>query len=74
MFNTIILLNFIYALISGVISMGLMGFAFWLFNKKTSFSLNTQLRDGNIAVALVLLGIFIGIGITTGLTIGLAVN
>lgn len=74
MFNIVILLNFLYALISGLMSMGIMGMAFWLFNKKTNFSLNNELKNGNIAVALVLLGIFIGIGLTTGLTIGLAVN
>lgn len=74
MFSTIILLNFLYALISGLMSMGLMSLAFWIFNKKTDFPLNRELRNGNIAVAIVLLGIFIGLGLATGLTIGLAVN
>lgn len=71
---TIMLLNILYALIGGGMSLGLMGLSFWLFNKKTDFSLNRELRNGNIAVSLVLLGIFIGIGLSTGLVIGLGLN
>lgn len=71
---TIMILNMLYALVGGGISLGLMGAAFWLFNKKTSFSLNNELKTGNIAVALVLLGIFIGLGLSTGLVIGMGLN
>ena len=45
----------------------------WL-DKMTPFNTHEELSKGNIAVGLVVAGIFIGLGLAVGLVIGLGVN
>ncbi|MBF0471449.1 MAG: DUF350 domain-containing protein [Gammaproteobacteria bacterium] len=53
-------------------------FFMWLgcrvFNHMLSFNISEELRKGNIAVGLMIMGIFVGIGIANGLVIGLGLN
>ena len=45
-----------------------------LFNHTVNFSIGKELKDGNTAVGLMVMGMFIGIGIALGLVIGLGLN
>ena len=42
-----------------------------LFNRMVSFNISDELAKGNIAVGLMVMGLFIGIGIALGMVIGL---
>jgi uncharacterized membrane protein YjfL (UPF0719 family) len=69
-----IILNFIYAAIGGVMTIAFMWFGCKLFNSTVCFNINDELSKGNVAVGLMISGLFIGIGIATGLVIGLGLN
>ena len=53
-------------------------FFMWLgckiFNHMVCFNISEELSKGNIAVGLMMMGIFIGIGVANGLVIGLGLN
>jgi uncharacterized membrane protein YjfL (UPF0719 family) len=42
-----------------------------MFGKMCSFNISDELGKGNIAVGLMVMGLFIGIGIALGMVIGL---
>ncbi|MBE9525425.1 MAG: DUF350 domain-containing protein [Proteobacteria bacterium] len=67
-------LNVLYACMGGVLTLFFMWFGCRLFSHTVSFSIPDQLAKGNIAVGLMLMGMFIGIGTALGLTIGLGLN
>lgn len=69
-----LLLNFIYAILGGFITLGFMWFGCKLFNHTVNFSIGKELKAGNTAVGLMVMGMFIGIGIALGLVIGLGLN
>ena len=68
------ILNVLYACMGGVLTLFFMWFGCRLFSHIVSFSIPEQLAQGNIAVGLMLMGMFIGIGTALGLTIGLGLN
>ncbi len=70
----IILLNFIYAVIGALLTIGFMLIGYWLFDKVTHFNTSEQLAQGNVAVGIVVGSIFIGLGIAIGLVIGMGLN
>jgi len=45
-----------------------------MFNKMVSFNISDELGKGNVAVGLMVMGIFIGLGISLGLVIGLGLS
>jgi uncharacterized membrane protein YjfL (UPF0719 family) len=45
-----------------------------VFSHIVSFSIPEKLAEGNIAVGLMIMGMFIGIGSAMGLVIGLGLN
>lgn len=45
-----------------------------MFNKMVDFNISDELGKGNIAVGLMVMGIFIGLGISLGLVIGLGLS
>jgi uncharacterized membrane protein YjfL (UPF0719 family) len=51
-----------------------MWFACKVFSHIVNFSIPDQLSKGNIAVGVMIMGIFVGIGIALGLVIGLGLN
>ncbi len=69
-----ILLNFVYAIIGGFVTIFFMWFGFKLFDRLTHFDTSEEIAKDNRAVGLVVMGIFIGVGIAIGLVIGMGLN
>ena len=73
-FDLIMVRNFLYAIFGvlvGVISAVL---TYKLINRTTSFDIPNELEKGNLAVGIVVGGIFIMIGLIVGLIIGMSLN
>jgi uncharacterized membrane protein YjfL (UPF0719 family) len=71
---TAMIVNFIYCLIGGVLTLLFMYFGYKWFDRFTTFDTSDQLAKDNRAVGLVVMGIFIGVGVAIGLVIGLGLN
>lgn len=72
--DLIMIRNFIYAIVGvlvGVISSVL---TYKLINRTTHFDIPNELEKGNLAVGVVVGGIFIMIGLIVGLIIGMSLN
>ncbi|MBE9559359.1 MAG: DUF350 domain-containing protein [Proteobacteria bacterium] len=69
-----IILNFIYVVFGGFLTLFFMKFSCTMFNRMVSFNISDELGKGNIAVGLMVMGIFIGVGISLGLVIGLGLS
>lgn len=69
-----ILLNFIYAALGGFLTIWFMRMGCRSFNKIVTFNISDELAKGNVAVGLMIAGMFIGIGIASGLVIGLGLS
>ncbi len=69
-----ILLNFIYAIFGGLLTIFFMWFGCKVFSHIVNFSIPEGLKNGNLAVGVMIMGIFIGIGTALGLVIGLGLN
>ncbi|MBI2382911.1 MAG: DUF350 domain-containing protein [Gammaproteobacteria bacterium] len=69
-----VILNLAYACVGG--ALGLIGswMAGRLFSNIMGFKIRDELKAGNVAVGLAVMGIFIGSGICMGLIIGLSLN
>ena len=73
-FDIIMIRNFLYAIVGvcvGVISSVL---TYKLINRTTMFDIPKELEKGNLAVGVVVSGIFIMIGLIVGLIIGMSLN
>ena len=70
----IILLNFFYAVIGALLTIGFMLIGYRLFDKITHFNTSEQLAQSNVAVGIVVGSIFIVLGIAIGLVIGMGLN
>lgn len=70
----VILLNLLYAVIGGAGAILFMYVGFKVLDHVTRFDTNDQLADGNMAVGVVVAGMFVGIGVAVGLVIGLGLN
>ena len=71
---TAMLVNFIYSVIGGVLTLLFMYFGYKWFDRFTAFDTSDQLARDNRAVGLVVMGIFVGVGVAIGLVIGLGLN
>ncbi len=71
-FNTI--LQFVYGIGGVVIGIAAAIIAYRLFNRVTHFHIATELEKGNLAVGVVVCGIFIMIGLIVGVIIGMSFN
>ena len=69
-----ILLNFLYVILGGFLTIAFMKLGCSSFNKYFNFNISDELAKGNVAVGLMISGMFVGIGIATGLVIGLGLN
>ncbi len=69
-----IILNFIYVVFGGILTLVFMKFSCSMFNRMVNFNISDELGKGNIAVGLMVMGIFIGVGISLGLVIGLGLS
>ena len=69
-----LILNFIYVMFGGMLTLLFMKFSCTMFNRMVNFNISDELGKGNIAVGLMVMGIFIGVGISLGLVIGLGLS
>lgn len=69
-----IILNLIYAVIGGFVTLSFMYIGYKIFDKLTDFDTSKELAKDNRAVGMVVLGIFVGVGVAIGLVIGLGLN
>ncbi|HEB81531.1 MAG TPA: DUF350 domain-containing protein [Gammaproteobacteria bacterium] len=69
-----IILNFIYVMLGGILTLLFMKFSCSMFNRMVNFNISDELAKGNVAVGLMVMGLFIGIGIALGLVIGLGLS
>lgn len=69
-----IILNLIYVVVGGALTLMFMWLGCKMFNHLVSFNIGDQLAKGNVAVGLMMMGMFIGIGTALGLVIGLSMN
>jgi uncharacterized membrane protein YjfL (UPF0719 family) len=69
-----LILNFVYVIFGGVLTLLFMKFSCTMFNRMVNFNISDELGKGNIAVGLMVMGIFIGVGISLGLVIGLGLS
>lgn len=69
-----IILNFIYVILGGLLTLFFMKVGCSTFNKMVCFDISEELSKGNVAVGLMVMGLFIGIGIALGLVIGLGLS
>ena len=69
-----IVLNFLYVVLVGVMTLLLMKLGCSMFNKIVNFNISDELGKGNIAVGLMVMGLFIGVGTALGLVIGLGLS
>jgi len=69
-----VFLNIIYTCLGGGLTLLFMWLGCKLFSHIVNFSIPDQLREGNQAVGLMIMGMFIGIGTAMGLVIGMGLN
>jgi len=69
-----IFLNLVYATFGSALSLLISWAASAIFEQRMGFRLKTKLAEGNLAVGIVMLGIFVGNGIGMGIIIGLSLN
>jgi uncharacterized membrane protein YjfL (UPF0719 family) len=68
------IVNLVYSIIGGFLTLLFMYFGYKMFDKFTDFNTSNELAKDNKAVGLVVLGIFVGVGVAIGLVIGLGLN
>lgn len=73
-YETPLFLNTLYAM--GGVILGIVAaiVTYRLFNRITHFDIPRELEKGNLAVGVVVCGIFIMIGLIVGLIIGMSLN
>ena len=71
---SIIVINFVYAILGAVLTIVFMAVGFRVFNRLTPFDTHDELAKGNVAVGIVVGSIFVGVGVAMGLVIGLGLN
>jgi len=71
---SIILLNFVYAILGGIITIFFMYVGYKIIDHLTKLDTSAELAKGNQAVGAMVQGMFIGIGVAVGLVIGLGLN
>ena len=73
-YDLIMLRNFIYAIVGVIVGMLASVGTYKLVNKSTHFDIPNELEKGNLAVGVVVGGIFVMIGLIVGLIIGMSLN
>lgn len=73
-YDLIMVRNFIYAIFGVIVGMISSIGTYMLINKTTHFDIPNELEKGNLAVGVVVGGIFIMIGLIVGLIVGMSLN
>lgn len=66
--------NMLYAILGAIVLIVACWIAGHVATKAFKFKISEQLREGNVAVGLAVLGIFMGLGIGLGLVISASMN
>ncbi len=69
-----VVINLLYAALGGVMLIFFNWIAGFVFRTVMGYSVREEIKKGNLAVGLVMMGIFIGLGIGLGLVIGMGMN
>jgi uncharacterized membrane protein YjfL (UPF0719 family) len=69
-----LLLNLLYTCMGGALTLLFMWVGCKVFSHIVNFSIPVKLAEGNMAVGLMIMGMFIGIGVAMGLVIGMGLN
>ena len=69
-----LILNMLYACMGGFLTLLFMWLGCKVFSHIVNFSIPDKLAEGNLAVGMMIAGMFIGIGTALGLVIGLGLN
>lgn len=72
--DPIMIRNFVYAIVGVLVGMISSIITYKLVNRSTHFDIPKELEKGNLAVGMVVAGIFIMIGLIVGLIIGMSLN
>jgi uncharacterized membrane protein YjfL (UPF0719 family) len=72
--DIIMLRNFLYAILGVIVGVIASVLTYKLINRTTLFDIPRELEKGNLAVGVVVSGIFIMIGLIVGLIIGMSLN
>jgi len=73
-FDPIMVHNFVYAIFGVLVGIFSSIGTYKLVNRSTHFDIPKELEKGNLAVGVVVGGIFIMIGLIVGLIIGMSLN
>ena len=73
-FDIIMVRNFLYAILGVIVGVFSSVLTYKLINRATMFDIPRELEKGNLAVGVVVGGIFIMIGLIVGLIIGMSLN
>jgi len=71
---TAMIVNFIYSILGGVLTLLFMYFGYKWFDRFTKFDTSDELAKDNKAVGLVVMGIFVGVWLAIGLVVGPELN
>lgn len=71
---TAMIVNFVYSIMGGILTLLFMYIGYKWFDKFTDFNTSNELAKDNRAVGMVVMGMFIGVGVAVGLVIGLGLN
>lgn len=69
-----VFLNIIYTIVGGSLTLLFMWIGCRVFSHIVSFNVGEEMAKGNVAVGIMMGGIFVGIGIAMGLVIGMGLN
>ncbi len=72
--DMIMIRNFLYAILGVIVGVFSSVLTYKLINRTTLFDIPRELEKGNLAVGVVVGGIFIMIGLIVGLIIGMSLN
>ena len=72
--TSLILAKFLYVILGGIMTLIFMKISCSMFNRMCKFNISNELGKGNVAVGLMVMGLFIGIGIAFGLVFGLGLG
>jgi uncharacterized membrane protein YjfL (UPF0719 family) len=72
--DIIMIRNFLYAILGVIVGVLSSVLTYQLINRMTVFDIPKELEKGNLAVGVVVGGIFIMIGLIVGLIIGMSLN
>lgn len=70
----IMLMNLFYAVGGSAIALFFMILGYKIFDRITPFDTALHLKEGNIAIGIVVGSIFLSIGVSVGLVVGLGLN